>query len=362
MQTHGTRSQREGIAGELADIKARQALIVEYDNWLLTEVDDDEFRDDVREIIDEDDRNYKLIESIELNHGVRVEPKLATVDHITLGRNILEGNEYSLLEKIAEYGLLKQMQVNCGHLVHKSAQAMEPDVKMAVGPIAAINSDNASHVSKAASMMEVIGTYQLVGEMPERGLWGRLKDAFVAAKAPFVSGMAEPVDDMPITAVLTVDHRKASALLKEIKAATDAQTAHERYLQLYADLNAHALAEEQVLYETLRSRGGFSEVEHSYKEHDEMKMLLEEIRLTSASAPDFQVKVDRLDKIVTHHVKEEEDDLFDKVKENFTENELIVLSRRFKDVKTRVQDDMAARGMGASSRRSPAYGSVDLSN
>jgi hemerythrin superfamily protein len=346
MQSANPQTKREGIASGIADIKARQAMIVLFDDWLLSQVDDADFRDDIRKLVDEDDKNYKLIETVEINHGLRAQPKPATLDHIELARRILQGSEYSFLEKIAEYGFLKQMQIACGNIVHKVAQVSEPDVKLAVGPMAAVNADNISHAKKATAMMEVIGTYQIAGEALEQGLWARIKDTFAVATGGIAGGMVRPIEDMPITSVLAIDHRKVSALFKEIKSAADSQTAQERFLQLYSDLNSHTLAEEETFYETLRTRGMRADIDHAQGEHVRMKSLLERIRSSSPSTSNFTTMVDELEALVKHHVDKEEDEIFDMAKEQFTENELVLLSRRFKEAKMRVQEELAQRGIG----------------
>ena len=53
--------------------------------------------------------------------------------------------------------------------------------------------------------------------------------------------------------------------------------------------------------------------------------------------------VSRLESLVSRHVDEEEDRLFPKIKERFSENELIVLSRRFKEEKIQAQEALAMR-------------------
>ncbi|MCA2962025.1 MAG: hemerythrin domain-containing protein [Silvanigrellales bacterium] len=343
MTIRGIHSPREGIASKLADITARQRLINSYDDWLLSEVDDDDVRIDLQSMAQEDERNLKLLETISLAHGVRVEPQKATLGHIDLARGILDGNEYSVLEKIAEYSLLKQMQVSCGRLVQLLIASMDKDIRMAVGPIAALNGDNETHVKKASTMMEAIGRYEIAGETEERGLWSRMKEAFASATMPVVGGLAKPVDDMPLTSVLVVDHRKVSALFKEILATEDVRLAQERFHQLYIDFHAHSLAEEKVLYETLRFRGGFAEIDHSYEEHEEARTLFDDIRSASPDSAKFKSMVSRLESLVSHHVDEEEDRLFPKIKERFSENELIVLSRRFKEEKMQAQESLALR-------------------
>ena len=63
-------------------------------------------------------------------------------------------------------------------------------------------------------------------------------------------------------------------------------------------------------------------VAEALEEHQQVKVLLEEIEEAGADSHDFGTKLQELMENVEHHVKEEEGEMFSKVREVFDENEL----------------------------------------
>lgn len=330
----------KGLASEIADIKVRQALVLDYSDWLLSRVDRDEMIDELSEMREDDEKNLRLIENMEVQHGVTAQPKPAAMRHVELAREILIDPRYSFLEKVAEFGLLKTMQNTCGMLVARSMQIADPDVRLALGGFAAVNADNMKHMKWITTMTNVIGTRQITGSEEEPGLWGRVREMFTAAAGAIGAGVAEPLEDLPITSVLAMDHRKVDALFVETLSASTYETAREHFESIYKDLSVHAAAEEDVFYRALQDRGVSDLVLHAYDEHGDMKMKLEEIRSMPGTFEEFKRQVKLLQQMVSHHVREEEGRIFDSAKATFSENELVVLCRRFMQEKKRVQDDM----------------------
>lgn len=335
---------KAGIASEIADIKARQNLVLDYDDWLLARIDEDNFLDEVRQMRDADEKNLRLIENLEVQLGERVAPKPATVRHIELAREILEDGRYSMLEKTAELGLLKAMQATCGTLTARALESADKDLAFAASPIAGVNADNGKHLRWMKDITNEVGLFQIAGEQVDGNLWGKIKNTFASATTMLGINVAQPMEDMPITSVLALDHRKVDLLFGEVLSSDDFDRARNRFEGLYKDLNVHALAEEEVFYRALQDRSASSDISHAFAEHQEMKTLLQDIRANPGSFEGFKASVTRLREIVKHHVNEEEDDVFDLAKDVFSENELVLLSRRFMTHKERILEDFASRG------------------
>lgn len=335
---------KAGIASELADIKARQALVLDFDDWLLARIDEDQFLDEIRHMRDADEKNLRLLENLEVQLGERVSPKPATQRHIELAREILEDGQYSMLEKTAELGLLKTMQVTCGTLVARALESADKDLALAASPIAGLNADNGKHLRWMKDITNEVGLFQIAGEQVDGNLWGKIKNTFASATTMLGINAAQPMEDMPITSVLALDHRKVDLLFGEVLASDDFERARNRFEGIYKDLNVHALAEEEVFYRALQDRSASNDISHAFAEHQEMKALLQDIRANPGSFEGFKASVTRLRDIVKHHVNEEEDDIFDLAKDVFSENELVLLSRRFMAHKERILEDFASRG------------------
>jgi len=341
---HNPSHFKAGIASEIADIKARQALVLDYDDWLLARIDEDQFLDEIRQMREADDKNLRLLENLEIQLGERVQPKPATLRHIDLARDILDDGRYSMLEKTAELGLLKTMQVTCGTLVARALESADKDIALAASPVAGLNADNGKHVRWMKDIINEVGLYQIAGEQLDGNLWGKLKSTFASATTMLGINVAQPMEDMPITSVLALDHRKVDLLFGEVLASEDFERARDRFEGIYKDLNTHAVAEEEVFYRALQDRSASSDIEHAWTEHQDMKTLLEDIRMNPGTHEGFKASVTRLREMVKHHVNEEEDDVFDLAKDVFSENELVLLSRRFMSHKERILEDFASRG------------------
>jgi hemerythrin superfamily protein len=71
----------------------------------------------------------------------------------------------------------------------------------------------------------------------------------MAAMTGIIGGaVTRTKDEMNITEIITMDHRKTDTLFMEIASTDDPQKLQEFFGQLYKDLSVHAEAEEQVVY------------------------------------------------------------------------------------------------------------------
>ena len=124
---------------------------------------------------------------------------------------------------------------------------------------------------------------------------------------------------MDAITLLKQDHKTVNALFKRYEKLGDRAIATKRNLaeQILKELSVHAAIEELVFYPAVK---GISDdlrdhVLESLEEHHVVKWLLTEIDGMSPEHERFDAKVTVLIESVRHHVKEEEQEFFPKVRE-----------------------------------------------
>ena len=117
-------------------------------------------------------------------------------------------------------------------------------------------------------------------------------------------------------ALLKEDHKTVSALLKDYEDADGARK-KEIATQICNELHVHAQIEEEIFYPAARSvlRGDdLALVDEADVEHASIKGLVGRIESSDLSDAHFDAFVTVLGEYVKHHVKEEENELFPKLK------------------------------------------------
>jgi hemerythrin superfamily protein len=124
--------------------------------------------------------------------------------------------------------------------------------------------------------------------------------------------------------VLTNEHEKAKALFEQIEASSDADTRQQLLTEVIAALRAHTKIEEEVLYPVVRKqmKGGGKLFEEAMQEHQEAKKAMNELEGMSPDDPEWQDKFEILMHGVLHHAKEEETEMFPKLRETLSEERL----------------------------------------
>jgi hemerythrin superfamily protein len=141
-------------------------------------------------------------------------------------------------------------------------------------------------------------------------------------------------------AVLKQDHRDIEKLFKRFqKAGNDAHRAKgELVASMIEALSRHAEIEELVFYPALREQLPRSEsaVLEALEEHHLVKIALKELESLGPSAKRFDAKTTVMIELVRHHVKEEEAELFPKVRDRVGRQQLLTLGDDLRAAKPRV--------------------------
>jgi len=136
--------------------------------------------------------------------------------------------------------------------------------------------------------------------------------------------------------LLKKDHQEAARLMDQIETAADGgqNSGVELFNQLKNALTLHTRIEEQVFYPALENHQETRDlVKEAYTEHDEVKNLLSEISGLSPSSKEFMNKLTELRDNVEHHVEEEENEMFPKVKQVLSQNQIDEIGRRMQEMK-----------------------------
>ena len=335
-------TKRSAIAMKLADMKALQQLIIDNDRRFIGEVSDNDIRDRLQKMLEDDQKNLGIIETAMTQYGIQAEPENTISQMVDKVRELMQGSELSLYEKVFQHELLKHQQVMSGITIHKAAEKVGADVMLAIGPLNTVNFENRAHQEQLKGILEYFGVLELTGEEADQGIWGRVQDGIAALSGAVGSVITQTSDkqDMNVQDVIRADHNKVNTLFTELLQSDDPQKIQEYFGQIYKDLTAHAGAEEEVVYPKVRPFYGEGDTQELYDEQAEMKQKLDEIKSTDPSSSQFKDKIKQLMDAVGDHIRQEESTMFAAIRNNLNSQQSEQLATEFKAAKTRIQEKM----------------------
>lgn len=135
---------------------------------------------------------------------------------------------------------------------------------------------------------------------------------------------------------IKADHDRHRDLMNQIADTSGASSArHQAWEEFYHDVKAHAAAEEETFYSKLISKTwGQDAARHSVHEHQKLDDLMEELNGMDMSSPGWLNKFHTLHHDYTHHMEEEEGEVFERAKEVIPEREIEGFGKRFEERKT----------------------------
>jgi hemerythrin-like domain-containing protein len=141
-------------------------------------------------------------------------------------------------------------------------------------------------------------------------------------------------------ALLKSDHREVAALFRQFeRAGAGASRTKQRLVEeIIEALSRHAGIEELVFYPAVRRevKGAASDVLEAIEEHHVVKVLLSELEGMPPTADRFEAKVTVMIENVRHHVKEEEDELFPRVRARLGRARLLDIGDEMRAAKSTV--------------------------
>ncbi|MGA7952164.1 MAG: hemerythrin domain-containing protein [Gloeobacterales cyanobacterium] len=336
-----TSEKRQAIAVKLADIKALQNLVVANEQVLITACEDEEIREWLANMLIADRRSLQVLENVIVQYGHSAEPKQTVQELVSNSTKLMQSHDLALYEKVSQHELLKHRLAMFGIEVHKASQLVGTDIEKAISPLHSVNFENQGHQEQLQGILEILSTRELTGEDPKQGIWERVQDSLAALKGVVVSvtGKSETSPDKKVTDIVHMDHEQVRALFKEIENTDDPQKLVEFFSQLYRDLTIHAQAKEQTWYPALlKYDDSIVTTEQAYREQEQAKSLLIELRGVGTATPQFKEEIQKLKQVFQEHVDHEERDLFAKLREHMSEAQLVELGKEFQLVKKRLQD------------------------
>jgi hemerythrin-like domain-containing protein len=140
-----------------------------------------------------------------------------------------------------------------------------------------------------------------------------------------------------VIVLLKQDHKEVKGLFKEFEAAGEAQEARKGQLvsRILELLTVHTFVENELVYPEVRQALPALEddVLESYEEHHVADLLCFELMSMSPSDERFDAKTTVLIENVRHHIDEEEQDWFPKVREGMGRKVLQEMGARLLEMK-----------------------------
>jgi iron-sulfur cluster repair protein YtfE (RIC family) len=118
---------------------------------------------------------------------------------------------------------------------------------------------------------------------------------------------------MDVTRILEADHRTVEELLGKIERA-EGDERLPLIEELVTNLQAHMELEEQVVYPAMQPVTGKEDVEEGEKEHELARKAIADVQELAPDEPGFGAALDACKAGIDHHVKDEEDEIFPKLR------------------------------------------------
>ena len=164
-----------------------------------------------------------------------------------------------------------------------------------------------------------------------------------AAKSVRSRSTARRATSQDAVALLKADHREVDGLLEQFeKARSDRKESIAR--RICTALTVHARIEEELLYPAARNAldpDDMDIVDEADVEHASIKQLVADVESSSPSDALYDAKVKVIGEYVKHHVKEEERELFPKLRR--TELDLKALGTQLAERKQALMQEMQGR-------------------
>ena len=144
---------------------------------------------------------------------------------------------------------------------------------------------------------------------------------------------------MDIYQALTDDHQEAKDLFNKLEQPPhmNGDSRDTIFAKLKIVLEAHSEAEETVFYARLRQHSETHQLtEQAIKAHDHVQKTLEDLESMDKSSATWLNKLMHLHDDVYQHIKEEEEDIFQKAEDIFSQQQAVEMGQEFLKSKRQV--------------------------
>ncbi len=134
--------------------------------------------------------------------------------------------------------------------------------------------------------------------------------------------------------LLKQDHQKVAELFGQVEATKSEKKHKQLFQQIKVALEAHTHIEETILYPSFVQHEELKDMTlEAYEEHKQVKTLLREIDQLAEGSERFDAKLTVMAENVEHHVKEEETEMFPKVRNHYDKRQLAQLGQEMEAAK-----------------------------
>jgi hemerythrin superfamily protein len=146
-------------------------------------------------------------------------------------------------------------------------------------------------------------------------------------------------EQQDVIAILTQDHREVEAMFSELEAlmqtrsGTNDDRRKDLVDQVTIELVRHSVAEEVAVYPKVKEKISEEEAERAKREHAEAEETMKRLENLEVDDAGFQEELQTLMSEIRQHVAEEEGEMFPRMREILTPEELIDLGKRVEAIK-----------------------------
>ncbi len=143
--------------------------------------------------------------------------------------------------------------------------------------------------------------------------------------------------------LLKDDHDKVDRLFQKVKATEEGEEHKELFKKIKSELDAHTHIEEKIFYPRLKEEEELEDIVlEGIEEHHQAKMFLRELASLSEDSEKFEPKLKVLMEDITHHVQEEEGEMFPDVEKILGAAELEKLGAQMEEEKQKFMKSQSA--------------------
>ena len=139
--------------------------------------------------------------------------------------------------------------------------------------------------------------------------------------------------------LLESQHREVEKLFSKIEKSKSDDVKGRLFEEIADKLAVHATIEEHHFYPAVKANRTEDILLESLEEHLGIKRVLADLLETEPSDETFDAKIKVLTEQVSHHVKEEEEELFPKVKKLFSKEQLEAIGQEMSSEQAELEDD-----------------------
>jgi hemerythrin superfamily protein len=154
---------------------------------------------------------------------------------------------------------------------------------------------------------------------------------------------------MDVTKILEADHRSVEDLFGKIEKAKGAEKGH-LVDELTTSLKGHMELEERVVYPAMKPITGDEAVEEGVNEHKVARDAMQDVLDLAPEEPGFSAALEALKAAITHHVEEEEGDVFPQLRKD-GESALAEMATPFMTTRMELGLPMEADALAAASTK-----------